>query len=385
MALHPRGTLLILAAACGLATLAAGQSESIQAPAAAFQRQQNAQPATQVPDPTSAQTEERALYRHILLVRFSYFLEYVGRESFLIENEGREKNPQQFVERTDYESGIGIGDGEEQVMLEIVRDAGPQIIESWDQIDAATMKFLEQHGSGENMPDDPELKALIRKQEELVRGTSASLKTELGTKALRKLDAYVFREFIDREGPVSENNIASLREPNDAFASGQVPPGGSRLSDMRSFAIFFQIPGASDERMGREAEGEDMQGNILRLDIPKDEKQIVLHIVRGANHQIIENIRRGNAVIGEYHQRYGPQPIPHPLPAGLAMLNSKFWAIINENRAKLRQALGEEDFKKFDESVNQVFGEREMGAVPDLASQPKPLQARRDSAPVQTP
>jgi hypothetical protein len=154
---------------------------------------------------------------------------------------------------------------------------------------------------------------------------------------------------------------------------------------MRSFSIFFQVPDAADERMRREAEGKNVQGNTLRIDMPQDKKQVVLAIVRGADHQITENIRRENATIGEYHRAYGPQPIPHPLPSGLVTLRAKFWAIVTENRAELKRVLGEEDFKKFDESVNQVFGEREIGAAPDLASQPKPLQPRRDSAPVQTP
>jgi hypothetical protein len=386
MALHPRGTLLILVVACALQTLAAGQSGYIQAPPAASQRQQNAQPASQAPDPSITQTEERAIYRHLLLVRFSYFLEYGGRENFLIQKETRGRNPQPLIEKTDYESAIGIGDGEEQVMLEIVHDAGPQIIENWDQIDAATMKFLEQHGSGESIQDDPELKALYRNQLELIQEARASLKKELGAKFLGKFDAYVFREFFDRDGPVSLWRQNPNSSEGNASALGQAQPDEFALGDKGSFALFFQASGAVDERIRRAAaEGKDWQVNTLPANTPNDKKQAVHAIVLGAYHQIRDNIEQDYAVIGEYHRADGPQPIPHPLPPGLAMLSTKFWEIVNENRAEVRKVLGEEDFTKFDESVNQVFGEREIGAASDLASQPKPPQPRRDSAPAQTP
>jgi hypothetical protein len=390
MALHPRDTLLILAAACALPTLAAGQSGYIQASSAAPQRQQNPQPATKALDTSSVSADESALRRHLVLVRFSFFLEYIGRENFLIQKEMRERNSQQFVERTDYESAIGISYGEEQVMLEIVRDACPKIIENWDQIDAATMKFLEQHGSGENIPDDPELNDLGKKLLTLVEETRANLKHEIGEEFIKKLDAYVLREFINREGPVSlwwhdpnssEETAAPLRSREGASASGQMRPDESRLGDMRLFAIFFQASGAADERIRQEAaEGKDVQGNTLPVNTPKDKKQAVLAIVLGAYHQIGENFRQVDAAIGEYHRKFGPQPIPHPLPPGIATLNAKCSAIVNENIAKLRQVLGEEDFKKFAESVNQVFGEKEIAAGADSANPAKP--AHREVNPV---
>jgi hypothetical protein len=382
MALHPRGTLLILAAACALPTLAAGQSGYIQPSPAAPQKQQNAQPATQAPDTSSTPADESALYRYLVLVRYSYFLEYKGREKFLIQKEMRERSSQQFVERTDYESAIGIGDGEEQVMLEIVRDASPQVIETWDQIDAATMKFLEQHGSGEGILDDPEVNDLGKKLLTLVEETRANLKHEIGEEFIKKLDAYVFREFINREGPVSlewrdssfsgENSNRDLPSKEGSDLE-QTRADRFRLMGTRSYANFIQIAGASfDHDQGNAGDINDAQRSTLRVIIPREKWQAVKAIVIDSYRRIREVFRQDDAAIGQYHRKYGPQPIPRPIPPELLESRAKFWAIVEKNITSLKGLLGQEDFKKFDESVKQVFGEKEIAAGADSANPPNP-------------
>ena len=344
MVFLPLRSFPVLVAAFVFQALAIGQSVPIQARPAAAQPQSDAQQASQTS--SKAANEEKALRKYLTRTRYLFFFEFVDRENFL----------NQAVERTDYKSAIGISDTEELVMSSIVLDASPKVIDDWDQIDAVTKKFLQAHGAGEKLYDNPEFKPLDENLRMLVDEIRANLKNELGEEFIHKLDAYVFREFFNRRGPVSlfmnkpklTSNEAASRRPQP------VPPA---LAKRRAFELFFEFIGAAVERKQKaDAEGEAVQTISLPRRTPEDKKQEVSAIVLGAYRQLYENNLQENSTIGDYHVEHGPQPIPHPLPTGLVELLRKHWAIVDEHTAKLKQLLGEEEFRKFDESVNRVFG-----------------------------
>jgi hypothetical protein len=191
MVFPPLRRFLVLLAAFVFQALAVGQSAPIQITPAAAQPQRVAQQASQTS--SSAADEEKALRWYLTRTRYRYFVEFVDRENFL----------NRAVERTDYNSAIGISDEEERVMSSIVLDSSSKVIYDWDQIDAVTKRFLQAHGTGEKLSDNSEFRALGENLQTLVDELRANLKNELGEEFIKKLDAYVNREFINRRGPVS--------------------------------------------------------------------------------------------------------------------------------------------------------------------------------------
>jgi hypothetical protein len=360
MVFRPLRRLSVLVAAFVFQALAIGQSAPIQATPAAAQPQRDAQQASQTSG--SAADEEKALRRYLTRTRYLYFVEFVDRENFL----------NQSVERTDYKSAIGISDIEERVMSSIVLDASSKVIDDWDQNDAATKRFLQAHGRGEKLSDNTEFKALGENLQTLVDEMRANLKNELGEEFIKKLDAYVNREFINRIGPVSLRlNKSKLTE--NASASRHAQPEAPALADRRAFELFFELAGAAVERKQEAvAEGKATQANILPRSTPEDKKQEIFAIVLEAHRQLYENSLQEHAAIGDYHLEHGPQPIPNPLPNEFVVLGRKHWAIVDEHIAKLKHLLGEEEFRKLDEYVNRVFGKELASAATDPANPPEP-------------
>lgn len=360
MVFPPLRRFLVLVAAFVFQALAIGQSAPTQATPAAAQPQRGAQQASQTS--SKAANEEKALRRYLTRTRYRYFVEFMDRENLL----------NQSVERTDYKSAIGISDEEERVMSSIVLDASSKVINSWDQIDAVSMRFLQAHGVGEKLSNDTEYKTLLENLRTLVDEIRTNLKNELGEEFIKKLDAYVNREFINRTGPVS----LSLNKPKltaNASASRHAQPEAPALAGRFAFDLFFQLTGAAVERhQDAVAEGIDTQANILPCSTPEDKKQKVFAIVLGAHRQLYENMLQENTAIGDYHLAHGPQPIPYPLPMEFVALFRKHWAIVDDHIAKLKHLLGEKDFKILDEYVNQVFEKELNSAATDPANPPEP-------------
>lgn len=351
--------LLVLIAAFAFHALAIGQSARIQTPPANAQPQQSeAQQISQIS--SSAASEEQALRRYLTHTRYRYFVEFVDRENFL----------DQTVERIDYKSAIGISDTEEQVMSSIVIDAGSKVIYDWDQIDAVTRKFLQAHGAGEKLSDNTEFKTPSKNLQTNVDEIRDHLEDELGEEFIKKLDAFVNREFINRRGPASLRLYKSKLNVN---ASVHAQPEAPALAERRAFELFFEITGAAFERNQETVvEGKAPQTPPLPRGIPEDKNQEVFAIVLDAHHHLNENTLQENAAIGDYHMEHGPRPIPFPFPNEFVALGRKHWAIVDENIAKLKQLLGEEKFRKLDEYVNQVFGKGLTAAAIDPASPPGP-------------
>jgi hypothetical protein len=112
------------------------------------------------------------------------------------------------------------------------------------------------------------------------------------------------------------------------------------------------------ERSAREGpiEAQGRKGINRRLVVPADKREAVANIVRAAGFQLLETVGRENAAIGVYHRDFGPQPIPRPLPDGLAQSRRQFWAIVTDGITKLKRVLSEEDFNKLEEAAIQIFG-----------------------------
>jgi hypothetical protein len=372
MAHFPRLERLTLFAAILFATLAIPFSSRAQAPLS--QQRGIGQSVVQPTKPVDANAEEY-LFRYLTNMRYLYFIEFVGRENDHIQKVTR-PGMSPIIERTDYTANIGISDSEEQVMLEIVLQASPQIIDSWDEIDAEVAKVMQQNGDVSSVFETAEVKAQYAKMEAIVVETRNNLKQEIGDEFLKKLDEYVFRDFINRLGPVSRLQ----RSPSRATQTPSQRPelGESAVNATQTNAItyadrmaldeYFQIAGASFKKnMQQGSEDKDIQESSVHIYVPADKRQAVIAVVLESKGQIEKNAWVEFAAIGEYHKQSGPQPIPSPLPAEFAALINKHWQIVLDNVAKLKQILGEEEYRKFDKSVNQVFGEQEISAGQDSA------------------
>jgi hypothetical protein len=287
-------------------------------------------------------TEEQRLRSYVTRVRYTYFLEFVGRENYLVKKETTEIRSDS-TERMDYGLAIDISEGQEEVMMSIVLDASPQIINEWDRVDGISMSLLHTQANSSSAYE-MELKALM----DLAQQTRTNLKRELGAEFIRKLDAYVNREFRNREGPLS---LAELSTEQDAHLDG------TGTTNIRPYEALFQLMGDLDASGPRGADATKPASTIaLQIYIPKDHREAVLAILAAAQLQMDRNRVLGFATIGEYFRAHGPQPIPHPLPSDFFPVRNKYWANVGGNIIQLKRLLGESEFDKFDESVNQVFG-----------------------------
>lgn len=349
---------LVLVSALLFHALAIGQSTRIQTPPATAQPPREAQQSPQTS--SSIAREEKAMRWYLTRTRYRYFVEFVDRENYL----------DQAAERIDYKSAIGISDTEERVMSSIILDASSRVIDDWDRSDADTKKFLQSHGAGEKLSDNAEFKTLSEDLGTTVDELRNHLKVELGEEFIKKLDAFVNREFINRRGPVSLSLNHSKLKVNASVRAHREAPA---MAGKRAFELFFELTGAAIERnQGAALEGKPPQVIILPRITPEDRNEEVFAIVLGAHRQLIENALQEHAAIGDYHLEHGPPPIPFPFPSEFVALNKKHWAIVDENIAKLKQLYGDERFRKLDEYVNQVFGKGLTAAATDHANMPVP-------------
>jgi hypothetical protein len=295
---------------------------------------------------------EKALYSYTVGLRYRYFIEFVGRENAQTEDEtGSDHQPN--IGRRDYESAVGIGDGEEQVMFEIALRASPRAIETWDEIDAATLEFLNEHRPIERIAEDPKIAALIKEQYKLVADVRETLERELGKGFLKKLDAYVFREFINRKGPNSER-WRGMISPD--FADLETHSKEDTASNQRllAFAEFFQDSGNILARTYEKTKDNDPGVTAWIVSCtPKEKVATVIETIRQVNHRMQENIARENAMIGVYHRKNGPAPVPE---SEFGDTDREFWRSVDDGIKELKGTLNDADLKKFERAVNDTFG-----------------------------
>jgi hypothetical protein len=308
----------------------------------------------QQPDSPSPGGIERALYAYLTAWRYRFFIEYVGRENILIE-EHKEENS---AHRTDYESNIGIGDGEEQAMLEVVLGASSKMIKALDQADSRSLKLLADNAQIEQIDNDPELKEFLRQETEIVKETRANLRRDIGEEALSKLDAYVFREFVNREGPVARLQFAfdtaEIEKPTSDRERSQ--NDSARVRRLYAFSGYFQTMSGQRERSRRSPSAEKEADRALPSCTPDKDREAVREIVVNAGDAIRMTDVRTDADIGQYHKNFGPGPIPRPLPNALVMARYRFWAAVESGVKDLNQQLGITEFEKFNRAVEEIFG-----------------------------
>jgi hypothetical protein len=135
------------------------------------------------------------------LALYLNLMESVGAEDDRIQKEMRQSAAQP-EKRTDYGQEIGINKDEEELVLAILLEAYHQREDLQKQKDAA----VSEGGLAAGRDDLAGVAAAQAKEAELIRARSrvlndmwAALKANLGDESLRKLDAYVNREFA--EGP----------------------------------------------------------------------------------------------------------------------------------------------------------------------------------------
>jgi hypothetical protein len=311
------------------------------------------------PGPTAGdgrQSEDEILRQRLLMARYSFFIEFVGRENYLVEK-GSQGNGAGSVGRTDYGLKLDISEGQEQVMLSILLESSPRVIGLWDQVDAATLSLI-LSSEVSKIPDDPQLKTFGRELDRLSWETRANLGRELGAEFVRKLDDYVYKVFGSREVPVSSKQDES-DVWRDSSTQRQIAPDEPGSIGGDSFSLYFQAMFFA-ERSPRQgtAEAQGRTGIDKRLMVPANKKEAVAGIIRAVGYQLLETDGREDAAIGAYHRDFGPQPIPRPLPDGLAQTRRQFWATVTDEIARLKQVLSEEDFNRLNEAVIQIFGVR---------------------------
>jgi hypothetical protein len=125
-----------------------------------------------------------------------------------------------------------------------------------------------------------------------------------------------------------------------------------------AYQIYLQsLSPDSDSARQNPAKENDESIIILPLDIPKEKRNEVFKIAHEANLQYTKNWKEVYAVLGEYHEEFGPGPVVAPYPPDLIRLRQKFQSIITDTIEKLKLSLGDDDFKKFDKSVMDIFGD----------------------------
>lgn len=346
--MKPRWTVqVVIVTVCMSQMLFAGQATCSQS-AAATTRPCSSQPKTQTSASAENARAEKRLYLGLLENSYGHFLEYAAREESLSQSGERPG-------RTDYESAIGIGDGEEETMLEIIADAGPQIIAVWDEIDATTLRLMQERGENAKIGDDPELKALRKKMRELTIDTRVQLKHDTGTEFMKKLDSYVYREFSDRFGPFTLRNFIN---PDAVEASSKDPHDRLWVYALWPYATFFWIAGDSENRAAQQqAVRSGTTEDTLGIYTPRDKLQAVIAIARGTRARMNSALAKDDATIGLYHQAHGPGPIPIPTPREFGKIQIEFWSEVEKGVKDLKASVGEEEFAKLDRSVRDVFGQ----------------------------
>ena len=207
--------------------------------------------------------------------------------------------------------------------------------------------LLDQHKSFGSIEGDPKLREIAREQAELVAYVRAGLMREGSKTLLQRVDAYVFREFINREGP------QSVRRDDD-FSQEEVSQSNRRNEkshDQAAFAVFFQIMGSALERVERRPDADPAE--LIPRCTPKERLQQVISIVKETNNELRMLDFADDAMIGTYHQQNGPQPVPIE---EFSSTNRAFWKTTGEGKQKLRDALGETTFKTFAREVADAFG-----------------------------
>jgi hypothetical protein len=285
---------------------------------------------------------ERRLYLGLLGNSYELFLEYAAREDSVNQSGQRPTG-------IDYESAIGIGDGEEEAMLEIIADAGPQIIAVWDDIDATTLKLMQEHGENAKINDDLELKALRAKVRGLTSGTTARLRHETGAEFMKKLDAYVYREFSDRFGPLT---LRGFTNPDAVEARSKDPH-----DRLWPYFTFFWIAGDPENRTAQQQTRNGTSEDTLGIYVPRDKLQAVIAIARDTKALVNSEFAKDDATIGLYHQTHGPGPIPIPAPCEFGKISVELWSQVEKGVKNLKASVGEEEFANLDRSVREVFGQ----------------------------
>jgi hypothetical protein len=133
------------------------------------------------------------------LALYLNLMESVGAEDDRIQKEMRQSAAQP-EKRTDYGQEIGINKDEEELVLAILLEAYHQREDLQKQKDAA----VNEGGLAAGRDDLAGVAAAQAREAELIRARSrvlndmwAALKANLGDESLRKLDAYVNREFSE--------------------------------------------------------------------------------------------------------------------------------------------------------------------------------------------
>lgn len=345
--------IFLLALIAGTGVTASARGQSAPTPAAQDIPAISAQPNSQTSIPI-----EKALYSLLTKWRYRFFIEFVGRENTPVEKHKGEDNER--FRRTDYESLIGVGDGDEQAMIEAVLDASPRMIETFDQIDDRTLALLEDHARIDRIENDPDLTTLLTQQNEIVDETRVHLKREIGAVSLKKLDAFVFREFINREGLRSQSQLGTDFGGFESAASdkdsGSEAIDKVKLRQWYAFAQFFQTTGHMREHVKQQVCGAKDADSSLPACTPTNDRNAVREIVRNADDQIQLANAKEDAAIGRYHKESDPGPIPHPLPHELEIEHGRFWTAVDSGIKDLRRQLGDTEFAKFDQAVDEVFG-----------------------------
>jgi hypothetical protein len=300
----------------------------------------------------------------LLLLRYSFFIEFAGREDLMVQKETQTSN-EGSGDRTAYGVRLNISAGQEEEMLSIVLGASSKVIDLWDQNDALCLSLV-LNGQTSEIPGNPRLKPLQKSLLQVSADTRSTLKQRLGAAFIDGLDAYVYREFVNRFGP----RDGSEDRPSPSRISDS-PAGldGPDWTELGYFSLLFQsIDHLEQQGLATKERSSAKTETLTQLHFPLLKQQMIAEILQEAGHRLLETDGREQAAIGIYHRDFGPQPVPHPLPDNLVRENRAFWAIVEDGVSKLKEALSAQDFNKLESASIQIFSEKPEGIVREIAA-----------------
>jgi hypothetical protein len=295
--------------------------------------------------------------------RFYGFCEHVGEEDDEIQGAILDGNVP-TIHRQDYATEIGISEGEGQTMLAILLDAYSQGGGGDEHKNITRYKLVQQYGPDEGQRRyDEEAATYKARSFPALQEAVVKLQTELGEESFAKLNEYVRKELWSKGAWVGGKGwVKEPKDPNPCPPNDNPPPGQTtHLACIGFYADFFHEIARMDANnriVAANDKAEMPTGYLLPIDLPEDKKQAAIEIAVEADRESKENAQKyvteGTKVYSQNVAKYGVVRANQiPDPPEIEALNKNGQTIIEEHIFMLRQALGEDYFKRFDAELSQ--------------------------------
>ena len=302
------------------------------------------------------------------------FLEYLGKEDDRIQKASHVGNAQTTV-RTNYAADIGFGQANEQVMLTILlpeyhrekEEDMQRAAHANDRLNELEQQYGPNLGFKKNTE---EFFAFGKRRMQDQIDNWAKLRSALGEEAYAKLYTYLYFDKWKQTPAYDEMWRAGRAglgiSPNSSPTPNQPdgsPNGSQDLSNWHNPAClgaygqyFDHIRIDVENNKRATAEGRKPEILLFPFGPPRNDRERAAFdiVLEGARHQQ-EYYDQWNEAYDRYRQEHHLQQLDrvpnNPFPPEIEAVNQKYSAILDETIARLRQALGEESFKEFDQDL----------------------------------